>query len=236
MSENLRLFRTGCGLPVRAFLFDLDGLMVDSEPLSQQAWDLVIARRGKAIPASLYNQLLGMRLAEVEIRLVHELKLEDLPETLGEERDAIFLDMVRGDTARPSALLPMPGLRPLLEELRARQVPMALATSGRQPYPRLALQVLGLADYFTAIASGDMVAQGKPAPDIFLKAAELLHVPPPNCLVLEDAPNGIEAARRAGMWSIAIPNAHTRHLDLSHATAILPSLEVVRQKLPQILA
>lgn len=236
MCAAMRLFQPGKPHQIQAFLFDLDGLMVDSEPLSKYAWDQVIARHGKAIPDSLYDQLLGMRLAEVEVRLVREMDLDVIPEVLGAETEEVFLNMVRGDALTPSALLPMPGLLPLLEELQARQVPLALATSGRQPYPTLALQILRLEKYFTAIASGDMVAHGKPAPDIFLKAAELLKIPAANCLVLEDAPNGIEAARQAGMWSIAIPNAHSRRLDLSAATAILPSLSDVQLRLTQILS
>ena len=93
------------------------------------------------------------------------------------------------------------------------------------------LEEVGLTNRFATLVTGDEVVNGKPAPDIFLAAARALSVDPSQCLVLEDAPNGVLAAKAAGMRAVAIPNVHTRALDFSAADWVLPSLSAVCEKL-----
>jgi beta-phosphoglucomutase-like phosphatase (HAD superfamily) len=111
----------------------------------------------------------------------------------------------------------------------------AVASSGVRPYVEAVLGAIGLAGRFEVVVTGDDVAKGKPAPGVFLRAAERLNVRPPACLALEDAPNGIAAAKAAGMRCVAVPNAFTRTLDLSAADRILPSLNAVRDALDTLL-
>ncbi|MFQ6101288.1 MAG: HAD family hydrolase [Anaerolineae bacterium] len=141
------------------------------------------------------------------------------------ERDKLFLEAV------PTRLRARPGLYSLLEELAARGLPLGLATSGHRRYVTLALRTLRLDGRFRAIARGDEVKRGKPAPDIYLLAAARLGVPPDRCLALEGAPLGVESACAAGMACVAVPNQWTAALDFPGAYRVFPSLNEVRRAL-----
>ena len=123
---------------------------------------------------------------------------------------------------------PMPGLRELLDEIDRRGLPRAIASSGIRRYVEAVLRVNGLPDRFSVIITGDQVAHGKPAPDVFLAAARALNVEPSDCLVLEDAPAGVQAAKAAGMACIAVPDRGVAQLDLSQADKIVSSLHEVK--------
>jgi HAD superfamily hydrolase (TIGR01509 family) len=129
----------------------------------------------------------------------------------------------------------MPGLIELLDAIDARGLRRAVATSSPGFYAPVALQEIGAADGFVAIVTGDSVARGKPAPDIYLAAAAALALPPALCLALEDSPNGVRSAKAAGMRCIAVPNELSVELDLSEADAILPSLGAVAARLDEFL-
>jgi HAD superfamily hydrolase (TIGR01509 family) len=203
---------------IRAILFDFDGLLADSEPLQKAAWRAYLQQHGHRLEDSLVERMFGLRLRESAELVRAELGLPFAVEQIMAERDAIFLDSLRG------TLQPMPGAHAIVASMREYGLRIALATSGHRRYVPLALAELGLSEAFDVIVTGDSVARGKPAPDIFVRAAALLDVPPAACVVLEDAPHGVAAARAAGMTVIAVPNELTRELDLSAAAAILPSL------------
>jgi HAD superfamily hydrolase (TIGR01509 family) len=130
----------------------------------------------------------------------------------------------------------MPGLFELIDALDARRIKRAVASSGVRSYVEAVLRSIGAAGRFEVVVTADDVANGKPAPDAFLRAAERLDAKPQACLVLEDAPNGIAAARAAGMRCAAVPNDFTRKLDLSAADYSMPSLHAVREALDTLLA
>lgn len=205
-------------MTIRAILFDFDGLLVDSEPLQKAAWRVYLAQHGHTLTDELIGRMFGLRLVDSAELVRHELQLSDATEQIMAERDAIFLDSL------PGALHPMPDALQTVTAVRERGLRVALATSGHQRYVAIALRELGLEYAFDAVATGDMVEQGKPAPDIFLHAAQLIDVPPHQCVVLEDAPNGLAAAKAAGMLAVAVPNELTRTLDLSAADMICDSL------------
>jgi HAD superfamily hydrolase (TIGR01509 family) len=123
------------------------------------------------------------------------------------------------------ALSPMPGLRPALARLAAAGLPLAVASSGTRAYVGHVLDRLGVAGAFAAVVSGEEVAEGKPAPDVYLLAAGRLRADPAACVAVEDAPHGIAAARAAGMRVVAVPHARTRALDLSRADVVVADLE-----------
>jgi HAD superfamily hydrolase (TIGR01509 family) len=214
---------------IQAILFDLDGLMVDSEPHSLASWRAVLSARGVTLEQSVIEQMFGLRIVETAQMLVALYTLTDPPSTLGHEKEEYQIHHLAGQ------IYPMPGLFELLDEIDRRGLRKAVASSGVRTYVSAVLEEIGLTGRFHTIVTGDEVVYGKPAPDIFLAAAQALTVAPHHCLVLEDAPSGVQAAKAAHMRCVAIPNVHTRALDLSAADAVLPSLISVRDKLAELL-
>jgi HAD superfamily hydrolase (TIGR01509 family) len=214
---------------LQAIVFDLDGLMADSEPLAEWAWKQTLARYGHALDDQTFRDILGMRVSDSARFLCRRFPLPVSPEEALAERERLFLEAV------PTRLRACPGLYPLLDELDARGLPLGIATSGHRRYVALALQTLGLEGRFRAVATGDDVVRGKPAPDIYLLASERLGVPPIYCLALEDAPLGAQSACAAGMVCLAVPNPRTAPSDFPSACRIFSSLHEVRETLDDLL-
>jgi beta-phosphoglucomutase-like phosphatase (HAD superfamily) len=143
--------------PLQAIIFDLDGLMVDSEPLAEWVWDQVLNNYGHTLGHQTFREILGMRVADSTRVMCQRYDLPISPEEVYAERDRLFLEAV------PTRLQACAGLYSLMDELTARGLPLGLATSGHRRYVTLALQTLGLEDRFWAIATGDEVSRGKPA-------------------------------------------------------------------------
>jgi HAD superfamily hydrolase (TIGR01509 family) len=207
---------------IEAILFDLDGLMVDSEPHSIASWQAVLAKRGAQFDRAALDSVLGQRVietAELAIRLFH---LAERPDELASEKAEYQIAHLNGN------LTAMPGLIELLDWVDQSALKKAVASSGLRRYIEAVLTTTGLRERFDVIISADDVINGKPAPDVFLAAARALDVTPGNCLVLEDAPAGVQAAKAAGMMCFAVPNAPSHALDLSLPDRILTSLHEVK--------
>lgn len=207
---------------IEAVLFDFDGLLADSEPLQKAAWRTYLAQHDRVLEPALIDRMFGLRLVESAALVRDELDLPFSAQEVMDARDAVFLQSLAG------VLQPMPGAVETVAAMRRLGVRTALATSGHRRYIDLALRELALEHAFDAIVTGDTVARGKPAPDIFLRAAELVGVAPAGCVVVEDAPHGIAAARAAGMLAVAIPNEMTRELDFGQAELVYASLDEFR--------
>jgi len=214
---------------LRAVLFDLDGLMVDSEPLAERAWNQVLARYGHRLDSQMFSDILGLRVVDSARFICQHFRLPISPQEAADERDRLFLETV------PTRLRARAGLYPLLDELADRGLPLGVATSGHRRYVTLALQTLVIESFFQAVATGDEVARGKPAPDVYLLAAGRLGVPPACCLVLEDAPLGVAAARAAGMVCVAVPGRRAALQDFHDAHRVFLSLEEVQEALDDLL-
>jgi HAD superfamily hydrolase (TIGR01509 family) len=215
---------------LNALIFDLDGLMVDSEPLARRAWEQVVATHGHRLDDALYFQIIGRRL-EDSSRLIRDgLGLSLDAAELAEQKEAAW------QAIWSQGLPPMPGLMTLHEEIRRRQLPWAVATSSRRHYAEKVLAQLGLLAACGAIAGGDEVAQGKPAPDLYLLAATRLGIAPEACLALEDSAPGCQAAVNAGMRVAAVPGAQTSPEELSMAHHLFDSLVEVAAHLDELLA
>ena len=214
---------------IRAMIFDMDGLMVDSEPLAIEAWETIVRRFGHQIDDVMFEQMLGVRQIECAALLLERFHLPIPAEALARERNETFLALL------PGRLRAMPGLSVLIAELRARGLKRALATSGERRYVATVMSELNLDGTFDAVVVAEDVTRGKPAPDVYLLAAERLGLLPAQCLVLEDAPNGVAAAKAAGTICVAVPNEYTRALDLSAADAVMPSLLAVRDNLDVLI-
>ncbi len=214
---------------IRAILFDLDGLMFDSEPHSLASWEAVLAERGAKLDQLTIDSILGRRIDATARTLIDTYHLPDTMQGLADAKTDYQIAHLAGNVK------PMPGLLELLDEIDRRGLPKAIASSGIRAYVEAVLRVNGLLDRFSVIITGDQVAHGKPAPDVFLAAARALHVEPAHCLVLEDAPTGVQAAKAAGMQCIAVPDRGVAQLDLSQADRTLASLNAVRVLLPQLI-
>ena len=214
---------------IQAVIFDMDGLMIDSEPLHKEAWQVTLRHFGHEMDEALFARLVGLRVSEDAVLLREHFHLPVRAEVLAQQRNDLFL------ASLPGRVKVMPGLRELLAEIGRRGLRRALATSGERRYVDAVMRELGPEGVFDAIAVAEDVARGKPAPDVYLLAAQRLGLSPAHCLVLEDAPIGVLAAKAAGTKCVAVPNEMTRSLDLSAADAILPSLLAVRNNLDGLM-
>ena len=186
--------------PIGAAIFDMDGLMLDTERFSQAFRRQIHEERG--LPFQNLLPLTMGRNTAVTRRIYLEHYGEDYP------FDEIREEIVRrwADYLRENPVPVKPGLFPLLDWLRERGIPRAVATSTSRESALPKLEKAGIAPYLDAMVFGDMVERSKPEPDIFLAAAGLLGADPARCLVLEDSPSGILAARRAGMLPVMVPD------------------------------
>ncbi len=206
---------------IRAILFDLDGLMFDSEPHSLASWEAVLKERGVTLDQLTIDSILGLRIDATARTLIDRYHLPDTVQGLSDAKTEYQIAHLDGHVP------PMPGLIELLGEIDRRGLLKAIASSGIRRYVEAVLRVNGLLDRFSVIVTGDQVAHGKPAPDVFLAAARALNVEPRDCLVLEDAPAGVQAAKAAGMTCIAVPDHGVAQLDLSQADKVVASLHDV---------
>jgi HAD superfamily hydrolase (TIGR01509 family) len=198
--------RSRATAPIAAIVLDMDGLLVDSETVSGEALRLFLLGHGhNMLPATLEGAL-GRRLPEAMAMVAEAYGLTAPLEELVVAFDAMRLEALRGN------VVAMPGALALLDWAAANGLPRALATSSFREHAEVSLTEAALAGRFDVEVTGDEVQFGKPAPDLFLLAAQRLGVSPESCVVFEDAPAGLEAAARAGMRRVWVPNAHTRRL------------------------
>ncbi|HYO89000.1 MAG TPA: HAD-IA family hydrolase [Candidatus Limnocylindrales bacterium] len=205
-------------------IFDMDGLLVDSEPVWGQVEDAMLSRRGYDLNVTIRERLIGMRMNDFWGAMVREYQLAESAEELIAE---VTERMV---TAIPGHVEPCPGAQELLDYLHARGVPCAIASSSPMAIINAVVDSEGWHGYFEAFVSGDQVLNGKPAPDIYLEAARQIGADPSVCLTLEDSRNGARAAVAAGMVCYAVPDLSHGHAN--HFTEItphvFPSLHEVR--------
>ncbi len=204
--------------------------MVDTEPLARRAWAQVVAPYDREISDDLYGRMLGRRTVESAQLVLDALPLPVPVQELVARKTAVFLSILDGGAPA------MPGLWTLLERIEALGLPWAVATSTPRPVAEIVLGKLGVVGRYAALACGDEVAHGKPAPDIFLLAAARLGVAPAACLALEDSAAGCAAAAAAGMRVVAVPTELTRDESFAGAHARYPSLAAVAADLAVLLA
>ena len=184
--------------PARAVIFDMDGVLVDGEPLHFAAARDVLAGFGAELTWETYTDWIGETFDTIWPDIQRRFAL---PVERGEYERA-FGPRVQEQYERHAVA--MPGARDLLGRLRDAGVPLGLATSTKRPRVDIALARLDFARFLTVTVCGDEVSRGKPDPEIYLTAARRLGVPPERCLVLEDSPAGVASARAAGMRAIGV--------------------------------
>jgi pseudouridine-5'-monophosphatase len=201
----------------RCAIFDLDGVLLDTEPLYTEATAQVAARFGKVYDWSVKRDCIGRGTLEAARIIIEALALPLGPEALVGERDRLLVELV---AAAPA----IAGAEAFTRALAGRGVPLAIATSTEAPlYAIKTAPHRAWLEIFGAAVCGDdpRVVRPKPAPDIFLAAAQELGVPPESCLVFEDSPFGVEAARAAGMQVIALPDAAMDRARYARADAVV---------------
>jgi len=184
---------------VQAVVFDLDGLLLDSEPAWDQARRQVAAEHGAHWADQATLDMIGMSSPEWSRYMHQRLGVPLAPEEIAAQVVERMQFLYR------QRLPLVPGARPAVERL-ARRWPLAMASSSNRPVIDLALSLAGLEPFFQATVSSEEVARGKPAPDVYLEAARRLGVNPSSCAAVEDSRSGILSASAAGMWVIAVPN------------------------------
>jgi HAD superfamily hydrolase (TIGR01509 family) len=204
---------------IRAVVFDLDGLMFDTEALFFRVSSQALAARGKPFTRETMLSLIGLR-ADAALRIWKTLAGADEPveDLLADVRQRFLAEM---DTA----VHPTPGLFVLLDHLKRRALPLAVATSSRRAYADGLLKQHGLADRFEFILASEDVTRGKPDPEIYRLAATRFDVSTGSLLVLEDSPAGLAAAKGAGAIAVGVPHEHSPAEALAGADLIVSRLD-----------
>lgn len=207
---------------LRAVLFDMDGLMFDTERVSDAVWLDVANRSGFAMTSKDVSLLRG-RSYEGGGAAIRERFGADFP------YDALAAEAIREMSARLERHIPLrPGLFALLDALRGMGCKMAVASSTHSGRVLRNLQRTGVRDYFSAVIGGEAVTRSKPDPEIFLLAAKTLEAPPAACMVLEDSHSGVRAGAAAGCFTVMVPDIDPPTPEMERlAGAIVPSLDAV---------
>lgn len=204
---------------VFAVIFDNDGVLVDSEQFSIQAYQRAIGEQGVKLYEEDAERNCGLTDADI---------IRDMKDTYGAQLDLelftrrkrqIYLELAGTEQMRV-----FPGARELLTELKNAGVPYALASSGSSEKISFNLKRAGLSEYFSLIITGEEFHRGKPDPEIFVHSAERLGMPPARCVVIEDSINGLKAARAAGTRPVGVTNTFAAGKLAPHADLVVDSL------------
>lgn len=206
---------------IQALLFDFDGLLVDTETPALESWQQIYAEYGYSLSLELFQHALGTSqgfnaLDHLEALLGHPV-----------DRTAVAAQRraIKSALSKNQPLLP--GVETILTEARTLGLPCAVASSSDRNWVEGWLAFHHIRHFFACVRTADDVSHTKPAPDLFLSAAACLNIDPAHCLVFEDSPNGILAARAAGMGCVVVPGAVTQCLALPAGDLILPSLHAL---------
>ncbi len=205
---------------IGALVFDFDGLILDTETSGYEAWRKIYAEHDQVLPRDRWLKRIGTDgsgfdpMAELRARVG-----EDLDEERVRSRRMAF------HRAHIAGLEQMPGVRGCLEYARAQSIGTGIASSSPGSWVNGHLERLGLRHFFDEVVTVEHVDAAKPAPDLYLRATERLGVDPGDAIAVEDSPNGVQSAKAAGLYCVAVPGPMTRTLSFADADAVLPSLD-----------
>jgi HAD superfamily hydrolase (TIGR01509 family) len=207
---------------IKGIIFDFDGLILDTESSLVEAWQEIYDEYGLTVPLTQWAKILGQSADPPQAYeyLEAHIREEVNREELKQRRITLELEILQGEDA-------MPGVRELIEESRGKALSLAIASSSEHAWVDDHLMRLGLLQSFDVIICADDVRLTKPAPDLYLRALQELGISPSETIALEDSEHGVNAARAAGLFCIAVPNAITRTAMFDHANVILETLKDV---------
>ena len=203
---------------IRAIVFDFDGLILDTEEPVYRSWLEVYQAHGEELPFDRWVQIVGSTTTgfhpqhHLEERLGRPLPKEVLDRRIGRRTEMILANEL------------LPGVVQRLDEARDRGLRLGVASSSTSEWVRGHLARLGILERFDCLRCRDDVAHAKPEPDLYLAVLECLGVEAEDAIAIEDSPNGVTAAKRAGLRCVATPNSITARLDLTHADVTFTSL------------
>jgi len=200
-----------------AVIFDVDGVLTDSYQPHFLSWQRMFGELNVAFTEEQFRATFGRTNRDIFGELYQGGLTEEQIRSWGDRKEVLYREIIA------EQFTPMPGAVELIDALAGAGFKLAVGSSGPPENIQVTLEKLGRAHLFSALVTGADVKRGKPDPQVFLLAAERLGVPPANCAVVEDAPQGVEAANRAGMASIALTGT-TTHEALSHAQLIVDRL------------
>jgi HAD superfamily hydrolase (TIGR01509 family) len=209
-------------LGVRALLFDFDGLILDTETPEFDAWTSVFRDHGVELPLEFWVNAVGRgaeQMTETPVAVLERLT----GKTFDHESIRATYNELR--MTRIYAERPLPGVLDLLAETKSAGVGCAVVSSSKHAWVDAHLERLNLRHWFQHVVCAGDVPRAKPFPDLYLEALRRFEISASEAMALEDSANGARAAVDAGIFVVAVPNPVTKHLDLSHANAILPSLD-----------
>ncbi|MBM3284657.1 MAG: HAD family phosphatase [Candidatus Aminicenantes bacterium] len=202
---------------MKALIFDMDGLMIDSERLYFEVERAIARRYDKEVKDEILWRMMGRRPIEGLTIFVRELGLPLEPAEAVNLRNDLMREKMKRD------LRPMPGLFHIIDCFYGR-LKLAVSTAAPREFLDIAVDKLGIREKFDVLQASDDVRSGKPDPEIFLKACDKLKVAPEEAIVLEDSENGVIAGKRAGCTVIAVPSEYTRGQDFSQADCVAADL------------
>lgn len=202
----------------QAVLFDMDGVIVDSEPLHVAAFQATLKRYGHDLTDQQYKQHFAGKTDEAGFRQYFQFINEEIElPVIMDEKAATYLQLAADQ------LVPYPGVIELIHALAAQNTPLALVTGSLRAEAEITLRTFNIAAFFSQVIAAEDITQSKPSPEGYLKAAKALGVDPASCIVIEDAPSGVAAAKAAGMRCVAVTTTHTKQ-ELSAATRVIDQL------------
>tara|TARA_Y100000310_G_C20700703_1_gene829603 strand:+ start:7178 stop:7858 length:681 start_codon:yes stop_codon:yes gene_type:complete len=204
---------------IKAVIFDMDGVIVDSEPIHQKAEKESLLKYGVKISTEELSRYTGTTAKFMYDKLILKYKINTTFDKILSEKDKILFKLLENNTR------PISGIYELIEKLKNQNLKLGVASSSHKKLINFIIGKLKLKKMFDSIVGCDDIIHSKPHPEIFLKSAKLLNFNPDECIVIEDAKLGVEAAKKAGMKCIGYKNLNSGNQDLSKADIIIEDFE-----------
>jgi HAD superfamily hydrolase (TIGR01509 family) len=199
----------------KAVIFDLDGVIWDGEPLYHKAFDVILEPYGVTVSDQEYTNVIGSSVEAAWTWVIREKRIDEPVERFLPPYNDAVMRLLK------EPIEPLPGVRDLLHKLHDRKIPVGLASASLRNWIDATLAGLGLADQFMATVAANEVEHAKPAPDLYLRAAQLLGVEPRDCIAFEDTLFGTRSAKTAGMYVVQVRAASTALPPLAEADAVI---------------
>ena len=201
---------------MKAFIFDMDGVIIDTEPVHNEIDRGILAKDNIFVTDEEFRKFTGMASTAVFDIFIKQYNLPHNAQQMSQDQMTTLKEYIVKHQMKP-----IDGIVPLIKNLHKAGIPMAIASSSRPDVIKFVADFFNITDYFKVLISGEDLPHSKPAPDIYLQTAQKLNVAPADCVVLEDSINGTIAAKSAGMYCIGFANPNSGNQDLSRADIIV---------------